>query len=92
MLKKGEVHKKYYDKGLPLLRRLEVGDVVVMRKLVKESKIDDRWDEAPQVVVTVPDNGIPVYKVKNIETGKISTVVDMSSSQCVNRGRACIVV
>ena len=62
-----------HDNNLPIIRKLELGDVVVTRKVIAKSKIDDRWHGEPYEVVQIPGSDIPVYQVKHIETGRITS-------------------
>ncbi len=71
IMKSQQKHKQYYDKNLPIIRELQIGDIVVTRKIIKMSKIDDRWNSEPHEIVKVPADDIPVYTVKNLMTGKI---------------------
>ena len=70
ILKNNERHKKYYDSKLPVIRELQLGDILVTRKVIQTSKIDDRWNGEPYEVMDIPVDDIPVYKVKSCETGK----------------------
>ena len=60
----------YYDKDRPIVRPLNIGHIVVTRKINANYKIDDRWNSYAHEVVEVPGNEIPVYKIKNATTGK----------------------
>lgn len=71
MLKSNIKHKHYYDRNLPILRPLQLGDIVVTRKVIASSKIDDRWNSDPHEVVEIPESDIPVFKVKNLSTKKV---------------------
>ena len=73
ILKSNNKHKSYYDKNLSIIRKLEFGDVVVTRKVIAKSKIDDRWNGEPYEVVQIPDSDIPVCQVQHIETGRITS-------------------
>ena len=74
LLKHNERHKRYYDsKLIPVMRKLQLGDIVVTRKMILTSKIDNRWNGEPHKVVGIPVDDIPVYQVKNCETGKITS-------------------
>ena len=72
ILKSNNKHKGYYDKNLPISRKLELGDIVVTRKVIAKSKIDDRWNGELYEVAQISDADIPVYQVKHIETGRIT--------------------
>ena len=51
--------------------KLEIGDRVLIRVLVKsgKSKLSDKWERDPYIVVDIPNPDIPVYKVQK-ESGK----------------------
>ena len=70
ILRSNSRYKMYYDKDRPIVRPLNIGDIVVTRKINANSKIDDRWNSDAYEVMEVPDNEIPVYKIKNVTTGK----------------------
>ena len=71
ILKNNERHKNYYDSKLPVIRELELGDIVVTRKIIHTSKIDDRWNGERYEVIYIPVDDKPVYTVKSCETGKV---------------------
>jgi hypothetical protein len=65
-------NKKRYDKSIRGAV-VGVGDQVLVRNIPTEEgkhKLADRWEEVPYVVLEQPDENIPVYKIKQTETGK----------------------
>ena len=44
---------------------------MIARKIIQTSKVDDRWNGDPYELIYIPVDGIPVYKVKSCETGKV---------------------
>lgn len=57
--------KQRYDRRVRE-HRLEVGDRVLVRKvgLIGKNKLADKWEQDPYLVIKIPDNEIPVYRVK----------------------------
>ncbi|KAL5009606.1 hypothetical protein ScPMuIL_011911 [Solemya velum] len=57
--------KERYDRKVRE-HKLEVGDRVLVRKvgLVGKQKLADKWEQEPYLVIKIPDNEIPVFKVK----------------------------
>lgn len=45
---------------------IDVGDIVLVKKVAFDGKhkIADRWEDEPYLVITKPNNDIPVYTVK----------------------------
>ena len=62
-------HKSNYD-GKVREATLGVGDRVLIRKvgLKGKNKLADRWDKHSYIVIEVPNEGVPVYRVQR-ETG-----------------------
>ena len=48
---------------------LEEGGIVLIRNFNLITKIDNQWHDSLDVVVSQPDNDIPVYVVKKIASG-----------------------
>ena len=67
-----ERYRAIYDKKLPKhIATLEVGDICLMRNERMKNKIDNRWSAESYEVVERLNTDVPVYKVKNLITGKI---------------------
>ena len=60
--------KTYYDKKIRE-STLEVGDRVLMRNVTPKGKLDDKWEKEPFLVIEIPNEDIPVYRLKR-ENGK----------------------
>lgn len=68
-------HKENYDsKTKSLTESLKESDIVLLKKMYRLSKIEDRWEEIPYQVLGQPDKNIPVYRVKPLGGGKVKTV------------------
>ena len=71
--KSGSKNKEMYDRKVKE-SKLEIGDRILVRKvgLVGRQKLADKWEQEPYLVTQIPNNEIPVYKVKR-EDGKGTT-------------------
>ena len=56
--------KNIYDQKHHTIATLDEGDIVLHRNYQMKSKIDNRWEDSPYVVLSQPDKDIHVYKVK----------------------------
>ena len=58
-------HKQYYDNKVRF-SKLEIGDRVLVRLLANKGKckLSDKWEKDPYVVLDIPHDDIPVYKVQ----------------------------
>ena len=65
--------KNIYDKKHHSITNLEEGDIVLHRNYQMKSKIDNRWEDSPYVVLCQPDKDIPVYKVKELNSNVTKT-------------------
>ena len=60
--------KNIYDQKHHTIATLDKGDIVLHRNYQMKSKIDNRWEDSPYVVLSQPDKDVPVYKVKELNT------------------------
>lgn len=68
-------HKQIYDGKIRYnIEDLKPGDVVLVQKVRRMSKIDDRWEDSPYEVIQQSNKQIPVYRVKNLVDGKVRTL------------------
>ena len=58
--------KNIYDQKHHTIATLDKGDIVLHRNYQMKSKIDNRWEDSPYVVLSQPDKDVPVYKVKEL--------------------------
>ncbi len=69
-----EQYKRYYDnKCSRRIKDLEVADIVLVKNLAMQNKIDDRWIDVPYTVHERVHPEGNVYKLKEVDTGKIIT-------------------
>lgn len=67
-------YKKFYDNKLNRnLNTLKEKDIVLIRNERMTNKIDDRWMSTPFIIIDQPDNNIPVYRVKELESDVVKT-------------------
>lgn len=61
---------------------IDVGDRVLVKKVTFDGrhKIADRWEDEPYLVITKPNNDIPVYTVKR-ELAKHVPCIEISYCQ-----------
>lgn len=60
-------NEMYYNDKHKLSEPLNIGDIVVKKKLIRSSKIDNRWDNDLYRVVSETTD-IPVYEIENVIT------------------------
>jgi transposase InsO family protein len=71
--KRGERAKRNYDKRTRGAK-LKVGDIVLVRRMAFEGrhKLADRWEAPEYIVIEVPWEEGPIYKIKRVDgTGKV---------------------
>ena len=69
-----EKYKKYYDNKLSRkIRDIDMSDIVLIKNLNMKNKIDDRWIEVPYIVKQRIHPEGNVYRLMEIETGKMIT-------------------
>lgn len=74
--RQAERHKTHYDRRVRE-NHLQPGDRVLVRNvgLKGKHKLADRWEEDPYIVISQPDEDIPVYQVKKENSsGRLRTL------------------
>ena len=71
---------------------LKVDDIVLVKNQVMSNKIDNRWCSSPYIVISQPNDDIPVYKVREIESNIVKVkhrnqLLPLYRAQDVVRGR-----
>ena len=61
-------YKRFYDSKRPRnIIKLQVDDIVLVKNERLHNKIDNRWSSNPYIVLSQPDEDIPVFKVKELQ-------------------------
>ena len=86
-------YKQFYDAKLSKdIVNLKVDDIVLVKNQVMSNKIDNRWCSSPYIVISQPNDDIPVYKVREIESNIVKVkhrnqLLPLYRAQDVVRGR-----